>query len=95
MRNKKNIETNKPIDEYSEVKAYFYGSTIELTNGIGPKEPKTKVIKGHRYIILETGEIKSMKQDAEKRTDNIESVRRTMKHLRRLIGANFPTTFNL
>lgn len=91
MRNKKNIETNKPIDEYSEVKAYFYGSTIELTNGIGPKEPKTKVIKGHRYIILETGEIKSMKQDAEKRTDNIESVRRTMKHLRRLIGANFLT----
>ena len=79
----------KTINEYDEVKAYFYGSTIELTTGIGPKEPKTKVIKGHRYVVLETGEIKDMNQRAEKRTDNLDSVRRTMKELRRLIGANF------
>lgn len=85
MKNKE----NKPIDEHAEVKAYFYGSTIELTNGIGPKEPKTKVIKGHRYVVLKTGEIKEMNRSAEKRTDNIESVKRTMKHLRRLIGTNF------
>ena len=50
--------TKRPINEYDEVKAYFYGSTIELTNGVGPKEPRTKVIKGHRYVVLETGEIK-------------------------------------
>lgn len=66
-----------------------YGSTIELTNGIGPKEPKTKVIKGHRYVVLETGEIKNMNRESEKRTDNLDSVRRTMKGLRRLIVANF------
>lgn len=81
--------TKRPINEYDEVKAYFYGSTIELTNGVGPKEPKTKVIKGHRYVVLETGEIKNMNQESEKRTDNLDSVRRTMKRLRRLIGANF------
>lgn len=81
--------TKKPINEYDEVKAYFYGSTIELTNGVGPKEPRTKVIKGHRYVVLETGEIKNMNQESEKRTDNLDSVRRTMKRLRRLIGANF------
>ena len=79
----------RPINEYDEVKAYFYGSTIELTNGVGPKEPRTKVIKGHRYVVLETGEIKNMNQESEKRTDNLDSVRRTMKRLRRLIGANF------
>ena len=82
-------KTKRPINEYDEVKAYFYGSTIELTNGVGPKEPKTKVIKGHRYVVLETGEIKNMNRESEKRTDNLDSVRRTMKGLRRLIGANF------
>lgn len=82
-------KTKRSINEYDEVKAYFYGSTIELTNGIGPKEPKTKVIKGHRYVVLETGEIKNMNRESEKRTDNLDSVRRTMKGLRRLIGANF------
>ena len=81
--------TKRPINEYDEVKAYFYGSTIELTNGVCPKEPRTKVIKGHRYVVLETGEIKNMNQESEKRTDNLDSVRRTMKRLRRLIGANF------
>lgn len=81
--------TKRPINEYDEVKAYFYGSTIELTNGVGPKEPRTKVIKGHKYVVLETGEIKNMNQESEKRTDNLDSVRRTMKRLRRLIGANF------
>lgn len=81
--------TKRPINEYDEIKAYFYGSTIELTNGVGPKEPRTKVIKGHRYVVLETGEIKNMNQESEKRTDNLDSVRRTMKRLRRLIGANF------
>ena len=81
--------TKRPINEYDEVKAYFYGSTIELTNGVGPKEPRTKVIKGHRYVVLENGEIKNMNQESEKRTDNLDSVRRTMKRLRRLIGANF------
>lgn len=81
--------TKRPINEYDEVKAYFYGSTIELTNGVGPKEPRTKVIKGHRYVVLETGEIKNMNQESKKRTDNLDSVRRTMKRLRRLIGANF------
>lgn len=82
-------KTKRSINEYDEVKAYFYGLTIELTNGIGPKEPKTKVIKGHRYVVLETGEIKNMNRESEKRTDNLDSVRRTMKGLRRLIGANF------
>lgn len=58
--------TKRPINEYDEVKAYFYGSTIELTNGVGPKEPRTKVIKGHRYVVLETGEIKNMNQESKK-----------------------------
>lgn len=82
-------KTKRQINEYDEVKAYFYGTTIELTNGVGPKEPKTKVIKGHRYVVLETGEINNMNRESEKRTDNLDSVRRTMKGLRRLIGANF------
>lgn len=89
MKKEISSKKNKPINEYDEVKVYFYGSTVEITNGIGPKEQKTRVIKGHRYVNLKTGEIEKMNRTADKRTDNIDSVKRTFKELRRLIGKNF------
>lgn len=77
------------IPEATEVKAYYYGRTIEMTDATGPKHRYYKVIKGHRYINLLTGEIFDMDRSAKSRIDNISSVKRTMKKLRRLIGANF------
>ena len=49
----------------------------------------TLVLSGHRYVVLETGEIKEMNTNGTQRTDNLSSIRRTMRKLRRLITANF------
>lgn len=77
------------IPETRKVKAYFYGRTIEMTNALGPIRKVTKVIKGHRIVNTSTGQVFDMDRSAKKRSDNLHSVKRTMRQLRRLIGANF------
>ena len=42
------------------VKSYIYGDTVEMTTANGKQEQKIKVIKGNRYVNLETGEIHDM-----------------------------------
>lgn len=83
------MQSDKPINNDSVVKSYRYGDTLELTNSIGKRKQKTRVIKGHRYVELATGEIKKMKTDAKNRSDNYKSVQSTMRKLRRLIANNF------
>ena len=43
------MQSDKPINNDSVVKSYRYGDTLELTNAIGKRKQKTRVIKGHRY----------------------------------------------
>lgn len=81
-------EMKDEIAEGTKVKAYYYGRTIEITNAID-RQNTSKVVKGHRVVNLLTGEVADMNTNATKRSDNLTSVRRTMRSLRRLIGANF------
>lgn len=83
------MKTDQAINNNKVVKSYRYGSTLEITNSVGNKKQKTRVITKHRYINLATGEIKNMKRKAKNRADNYNSVKRTMRKLRRLIANNF------
>lgn len=71
------------------VKSYIYGDTVEMTTANGQQEQKIKVIKGKRYVNLETGEIHDMDTSNCNRLDNLKSTKQTMKKLRRLIAHNF------
>lgn len=75
------------IAEGTNVKAYYYGRTIEITNAINHQQT-SKVISGHKVVNLLTGEVSEMNTSATKRSDNLISIKRTMRRLRRLIGAN-------
>lgn len=77
------------IPNSKTVKAYLYGGTLEMTTGNGLQKQSIKVIKGKRYVNLETGEIKAMNTDNKTRQDNLKSTRQTMKKLRRLVAHNF------
>ena len=48
------------IPEGTQVKAYYYGRTIEVTDAIGPHEQKIKVTKGHKYTNILTGKTFAM-----------------------------------
>lgn len=85
----KKIKYETPvIDNFSTVKFYKYGNTLELTtavsNGIG-----ILVLPDKKYLVLATGEIKDMDTSAVTRKDNLLSVKQTMRKLRRLIACNF------
>lgn len=71
------------------VKSYRYGNTLEITTAHGMREQTIKVISNKRYVDLRTGEIKFFDTSADNRVDNLESVKQTMKKLRRLITHNF------
>mgnify|MGYP000847185525 CR=1 FL=1 len=71
------------------VKSYIYGDTVEMTTANGQQEQKIKVIKGKRYVNLDTGEIHDMDTSNCNRLDNLKSTKQTMKKLRRLIAHNF------
>lgn len=71
------------------VKAYVYGDTVEMTTANGQQEQIIKVIKGKRYVNLETGEIHAMDTSNNSRLDNLKSTKQTMKKLRRIIAHNF------
>ncbi|MCY7016076.1 replicative protein [Streptococcus sanguinis] len=71
------------------VKSYIYGDTVEMTTANGQQEQKIKVIKGKRYVNLETGEIHDMDTSNCNRLDNLKSTKQTMRKLRRLIAHNF------
>lgn len=83
------MKNTKDISVDQIVKAYVYGDTVELTATNIAKHQSILVLSEHRYVVLSTGEIKMMNVSNGGRSDNIASVKRTMKNLRRLIAANF------
>ncbi|BBM16486.1 hypothetical protein G15_0099 [Enterococcus avium] len=77
------------INYSTEVKAYLYGNTLEMTTAKGPTFQSTQKIDKNRYVDLETGEIKYFEKNSSLRIDNLETIKKTMKKLRRLISHNF------
>ncbi len=77
------------IDSGKIVKSYIYGDTIEMTTANGQQAQVIKVIKGKRYVNLETGEIHDMDTSNNTRLNNLKSTKQTMKKLRRLVVHNF------
>lgn len=73
----------------SIVKSYRYGNTLELTTSNGLHKQTIKVLPNKKYVLLETGEIFEMDTNNKLRSDNVKSVKQTMKKLRRLISHNF------
>lgn len=82
------------ISNLKVVKSYVYGDTVELTTANGQQIQKIKIISGHRYVNLETGEIFDMNTRTTTRFDNLKSVKQTMKKLRRLVAHNFTGGIN-
>ncbi|MDC2839235.1 replicative protein [Limosilactobacillus mucosae] len=84
------MKVDNEINKETVVKAYLYGSTVELsTSNINNHQQSVLVIPGHRYVDLATGEVKKMNTDSDSRVGNLSSVKRTMHSLRRLIVNNF------
>ena len=84
----------KRIEHSKIVKSYVYGNTIEMTTANGQQEQVIKVIRGKRYVNLETGEIHNMDTSTRTRLDNLKSTKQTMKKLRRLVANNFTGGIN-
>jgi hypothetical protein len=74
-----------PTDK--RVKAYLYGDTLEMTTAIGPPGKKYIPLGNGKYRTLD-GEIKEMKV-SDNKGDNLSSLKKTFKRLRRLIMNNF------
>lgn len=84
------MKVDNEINKETVVKAYLYGSTVELsTSNINNHQQSVLVIPGHRYVDLSTGEVKQMNTNSDSRIGNLSSVKRTMYSLRRLIANNF------
>ena len=83
------MKTNKMIKLGQVVTAYIYGNTIEITSSNNHYVQSIVVLPQHQYLVIETGEIKVMDTKGMSRIDNLSSIKRTMRQLRRLISANF------
>ena len=83
------MKNHKDISDSQTVKAYVYGDTVELTMTNISHQQSILILPNRRYVVLSTGEIKTMNVSVGGRSDNIASVKRTMRNLRRLITANF------
>lgn len=84
------MKTDKSIKLGQIVKAYLYGYTIEISANNIHSSQSIMVLPHHQYLVLKTGEIKAMNTSSVSRKDNLTSLKRTMRQLRRLITANFP-----
>ncbi|MFT8878347.1 MAG: replicative protein [Oenococcus sp.] len=71
------------------MKSYRYGQTLELTTANGEQIQSIRVLTNKRYLVFKTGEVKQMNTGNTKRSDNLKTVKSTMRKLRRLIAHNF------
>lgn len=78
---------NKFIITSQQVKGYKYGNRLELGTNIGNPRPNIKLSKDE-YVTAD-GEIREFIHKSENRSENINSLRKTMKRLGRLIEHNF------
>lgn len=74
------------IHPSQQVFAYVYGNTVEMTSATGNVAP-VKKIDSDRYMTHD-GEIKFYNK-SENRSENLVSIKRTLKKLRRIICENF------
>ena len=77
------------IQSNQKVTAYVNGSTVEFSANNASFQKSIVVLSDHKYLDLKTLKIKEMDTNASSRVDNLSSVKRTMKKLRRLIDTNF------
>lgn len=79
----------KQINSEAFVTTHIYGDTIEMTTSLGGT-PVMQKLNRDEMVNRVTGELKEIRH-VTSRADpkNYESLRRTFKRLRRLIGANF------
>lgn len=83
------IKNKKEIDPESPVTAHIYGDTVELSTALGGI-PVMQKLNRNEMVNRKTGEISEI-HHINSRADpkNYESLRRTFKQLKRLIGTNF------
>lgn len=77
------------IPNYIPVKAYLYADTMELTDAGSYRRPTIKNLSNGRYIDLSTGETKEYASLSNVKSDNVKSVKNSLRKLRRLIVNNF------
>lgn len=76
------------FDSYCETRVTTMGHITEVvTMAKKPLGPPIKKLDKEHYLDLRTGEVCNYKQ-AETRADNLDSVRRSMAHIRALINTN-------
>lgn len=73
----------------TQVKAYKYGDTVEMTTSHGKHSNPIKKLNSDEFLDLRTGEIRLYNKQAVNRGDNLKAVKRTFVKLRRLVGNNF------
>lgn len=73
----------------TQVKAYVYGDTIEMTTSHGKHSNPIRKLNSDEFLDLRTGEIRLYDKRAVNRSDNLKAVKRTFVKLRRLVGNNF------
>lgn len=71
----------------AKVKAYIIGDTLELGTGLGNPAPIRK-INANEYVTP-NGVTKQFKKHSKNRSENLESIKNSIKRLRRLITHNF------
>lgn len=90
MKKKNQKLVMKPkISNHFIVKSYKYGKNLEITTASGLGEPAILVLPHKKYLVIATGEIRDMDTSAKTRKDNLNSVKQTMRKLRRLVACNF------
>ncbi|MEI5840342.1 rolling circle replication-associated protein [Lacticaseibacillus rhamnosus] len=88
MQKGRRTRVKPKLPYFSNVKAFKYGNTLEMTNIVSDTSP-ILVLPHHQYMIKTTGQIKNMQLESGMRADNIKPGNRTMRKLRRLVTANF------
>ena len=75
-----------------KVKAYRVGKRLELGTNIGNSNPPIK-LSSNTYLDAE-GNVKVFKHRSQKRSDNADSLKKTMQRLGRYIEHNFDGSDN-
>lgn len=87
MEIKKVENTEARINTKSRVTVKKTGNVIEIKHSSGIAGNNIELIDKDHYIVKSTGEIKEL-QHTEKRIENTESIKQSMKNLRDLINCN-------
>ena len=87
MEIKKVENTEARINTKSRVTVKKTGNVIEIKHSSGIAGSNINIIDKDHYVILSTGEIREVKH-TEKRIENTENIKQSMKNLRDIINTN-------